>query len=280
MKIPFFRKLPLSTHQVLEALSDGQFHSGLDLAMELNISRTAVWKIIQNIIKYQILIEVHRRKGYRLTQHKKNLNSSALDFLSESKISAHLSNLSPVIREELEIFIYDYSPLEHWAKRFFEHRRPLTDISICLLESHGEPPSPFGEGIHAAIGFSLSQPFISSSQFDTFIQHIVNAISKTLFLEHPSIQPYGYNAFRILFLSLETTDTLGTLDIHLQPNPHEHFLMVGQLKISTHIADRNLFLARLFENFFHALQRIREVTVKKHSEAFSPLLSPVLCPLL
>jgi biotin operon repressor len=297
MKIPFFRKLPLSTHQVLEALSDGKFHSGLDLAIDLNISRTAIWKIIKNLQNYQLFIEKHRRKGYQLKIKSdtslsiSNINPKSgfclnlLDLLDEEKIS---KNLSLEARDELEIFIYDYNPLTHWAKRFFEHRRPLTDISLCLLESQGNPPTPFGKNIHAAIGFSLSKPLIKSSQLDLLLENMGDSVAEILSAElkqnredSRSIKITRLSALEIQFIqatdaisptansiqleTIQPTDnsprafySFGTLKIDLQPNPHKHFLIICELKLTADLSNRNLFIAKLSENFYQTLTLMRE----------------------
>ena len=151
MKIPFFRPCRASNHQVLDTLSDGKFHSGLDLAEDLNLSRTAIWKIIQKIQKDSLDIETHRRKGYRL----KSAAAQPLSFLSEEKI---VQALPETLRDICEIFIYQHCSCEHWAEAFFKHRRPLTEISLCLLETQGSSKlvseSAAKGHLHMALGLS------------------------------------------------------------------------------------------------------------------------------
>ncbi len=52
--------------QVLEALSDGQFHSGEALGRALGVSRTAVWKHLQNVVDMGITLDKKKGLGYRI----------------------------------------------------------------------------------------------------------------------------------------------------------------------------------------------------------------------
>jgi BirA family biotin operon repressor/biotin-[acetyl-CoA-carboxylase] ligase len=64
---------------LIRRLTDGGFHSGPALARDLGISRTAVWKQIERLQQlWELEIERHPRKGYRLTQPLDLLDASAL----------------------------------------------------------------------------------------------------------------------------------------------------------------------------------------------------------
>ncbi|WP_455218920.1 bifunctional biotin--[acetyl-CoA-carboxylase] ligase/biotin operon repressor BirA [Kaarinaea lacus] len=54
--------------QILAILADGQFHSGQELADQLGLSRSGVWKVIQNLQSSGIEIFAVQGKGYRLAQ--------------------------------------------------------------------------------------------------------------------------------------------------------------------------------------------------------------------
>ena len=47
-------------------LSDGKFHSGEDLARELQVSRSAVWKAVGALKVLGATLEAVRNRGYRL----------------------------------------------------------------------------------------------------------------------------------------------------------------------------------------------------------------------
>ena len=54
---------------ILDALSDGHFHSGEDLAQRFDVTRAAVWKALKQLEKnYTIGIDAVQGRGYRLSQ--------------------------------------------------------------------------------------------------------------------------------------------------------------------------------------------------------------------
>lgn len=55
-----------SLRQVLAALADGEFHSGALLGSVLGVSRTAIWKHLQQATEYGIAVEGVKGRGYRM----------------------------------------------------------------------------------------------------------------------------------------------------------------------------------------------------------------------
>lgn len=53
-------------YKVIEYLADGQFHSGAEIGKKLQITRSAIWKIIQLLHCKGIFIERVHGKGYRI----------------------------------------------------------------------------------------------------------------------------------------------------------------------------------------------------------------------
>lgn len=58
--------LSLKSKQLLQRLADGQFHSGAAIAVDLNLSRSAIWKHIQGLVALGIEVDAVSGKGYRL----------------------------------------------------------------------------------------------------------------------------------------------------------------------------------------------------------------------
>ena len=52
--------------ELLSCLADGKCHSGSDLGITLNVSRTAIWKRITQLIDLGLPIQRIPQKGYRL----------------------------------------------------------------------------------------------------------------------------------------------------------------------------------------------------------------------
>lgn len=84
-----------STHSSLVArvfahLSDGQFHSGEDLAAVLDVSRSAVWKAVKALRELGATLHAVRNRGYRLAKASEALDAAAIG-----------ARLSPGVRERL-----------------------------------------------------------------------------------------------------------------------------------------------------------------------------------
>ncbi|MCX7122633.1 MAG: biotin--[acetyl-CoA-carboxylase] ligase [Gammaproteobacteria bacterium] len=76
------KKLTPVLRSLVKILSDQQRHSGHDLSLLLHVSRNAVWKHINQLIKYGIAIESIQSTGYRL--------ATPLCLLDESEIRSAL----------------------------------------------------------------------------------------------------------------------------------------------------------------------------------------------
>lgn len=64
--------------KVLEYLADGRFHSGTNLARELMVSRTSIWKYINALIELGVDIYSVPGKGYRLARPMQLLDKTAV----------------------------------------------------------------------------------------------------------------------------------------------------------------------------------------------------------
>ena len=82
----------MDVKQLLDILSDGEFHSGENLGLRLGITRAAVWKRLQYLAVLDIPVEASRARGYRIL--------GGMDLLSRDRI---LSALAPDARVLLGI---------------------------------------------------------------------------------------------------------------------------------------------------------------------------------
>ncbi len=78
---------------LMQALSDGEFHSGSELGALLGVSRTAIWKALDRLAEYGLEYESHRGKGYRLLRPLDLLDlqrtTSALPSRAQSLVDVH-----------------------------------------------------------------------------------------------------------------------------------------------------------------------------------------------
>lgn len=66
------------TQNVFAQLSDGGLHSGEMLAESLGVTRSAVWKAIEQLRELGLEIEAHTNKGYRLTRSVEALDTALI----------------------------------------------------------------------------------------------------------------------------------------------------------------------------------------------------------
>jgi len=73
---------PSLTFRALRLLADGEFRSGEELARTLGVSRTTVWKALQNLETWGVtLFKVHGR-GYRLV--------TSVDWLERDQVERYI----------------------------------------------------------------------------------------------------------------------------------------------------------------------------------------------
>jgi BirA family biotin operon repressor/biotin-[acetyl-CoA-carboxylase] ligase len=76
--------------RVFAELSDGQFHSGEDLAQALGVSRSAVWKAVKSLRDLGATLHAVRNRGYRLAKASERLTAQRI-----------LEKLSAAVRERV-----------------------------------------------------------------------------------------------------------------------------------------------------------------------------------
>jgi BirA family transcriptional regulator, biotin operon repressor / biotin---[acetyl-CoA-carboxylase] ligase len=76
--------------RVFAELSDGQFHSGEDLAQALGVSRSAVWKAVKSLRDLGATLHAVRNRGYRLAKSSEPLAAERI-----------LAKLSEAVRKQV-----------------------------------------------------------------------------------------------------------------------------------------------------------------------------------
>lgn len=141
--------------KLLRLMADGQFHSGEELGTNLNISRSAVWKLVHSLEKFGLDVYSVKGKGYRL--------SKGFELLEKQKLIANISPAQLKKRITLRTFNEINSTNQYLLERSIEE-----DISgtIVLGEYQSEGRgrrgshwlSPFGAGLNLSIGWRFDNP--------------------------------------------------------------------------------------------------------------------------
>lgn len=137
--------------QILDYLADGKCHSGSTIGEQLNISRTAIWKQINQLVELGLTIQRIPQKGYQL-------NPPFIP-LQEARIRQHLTQSS--MQRSIDCHIF--SEIDS-TNRYLKDVEYAHAISVCCAEKqtrgrgrfgrHWE--SPFGENIYFSSRWELN----------------------------------------------------------------------------------------------------------------------------
>lgn len=144
------KKLTSLQQQLIQQLSDGSCHSGVDLGLKLGISRTAIWKHIKQLIDLNLPIKRLPQKGYCLVQ--------PLILLDEIAIKQHLNTLA--FKEIIDIHLF--ASIDS-TNRFLKELPRSKSMDICCAETQTAGRgrfgrtwySPFGENIYCSSRWHL-----------------------------------------------------------------------------------------------------------------------------
>jgi len=133
---------------ILNILSDGQFHSGTELAKNIGVSRSAVCKQLNNLTEQGIKFSAISGKGYRLER--------VLQFLSAEDIADNLNSNTTSLITALEIHDCIASTNSYLVNKSYE---AVNSGFVCFAESQTagkgrrgrEWVSPFGCNIYLSI---------------------------------------------------------------------------------------------------------------------------------
>ncbi|WP_226649522.1 bifunctional biotin--[acetyl-CoA-carboxylase] ligase/biotin operon repressor BirA [Microbulbifer variabilis] len=138
---------------MLKILADGEVHSGEALGAALGVSRAAVWKQLQKLEQYGLVLESIKGQGYRLP--------GGLDLLSAEKIYSALGEESGALLRKLILF----DEVDSTNTRLLSLMEKGEGHAVALLserQSAGRGRrgrqwiSPYGAGISLSIGWEFN----------------------------------------------------------------------------------------------------------------------------
>ncbi|MBY0293695.1 MAG: biotin--[acetyl-CoA-carboxylase] ligase [Alphaproteobacteria bacterium] len=168
--------LPTTTLHIVDILNDCKVHTGTDIAETLGISRTAVWKVIQRLKKYNIAIQ-SQHQGYQL--------NFPLFLLEKEKIENFLKDS----RITLEVFESISS-----TNDYLRNKSPLKNLHFCLAEYQTKGRgrlgrswiSPFGRSIYCSFSYIFNKDMSEMSGLSLMIGI---AVANALESLSPEIKP-------------------------------------------------------------------------------------------
>ncbi len=137
--------------KLTEILSDCEFHDGDSLGTTLNITRSAIWKMVKKLNDYGIKINSIKGKGYSL--------DDPLLLLDKNKIT---KKLPKSLTKKIDLEIFESIPS---TATYLKNNFDPTKISICTSEyqSSGRGRfnrtwySPFGQNIYLSCRYHMNK---------------------------------------------------------------------------------------------------------------------------
>lgn len=137
---------------LLVRLADGRLHSGVALALELGVTRAAVWKGVQRLRAHGIAVQALPRRGYRL--------AAAVELLDAALIRGELGALRARSLAALEL-LFD---VDSTNTRLMKQTPPpygRAAACICELQNAGRGRrgrrwvAPFGGGLAMSLSWTF-----------------------------------------------------------------------------------------------------------------------------
>ena len=133
---------------ILNILSDGEFHSGEDMGKALELSRAAIWKHLQALLKSGIEVQSVRGRGYRLEK--------PIELLDEGLIRSRLDNNANTTISRLEIHP-ELDSTNYYLRSIAQQEKTSGHVCIAEHQSKGVGTrgrqwiSPFGSNVYLSL---------------------------------------------------------------------------------------------------------------------------------
>lgn len=168
--------------KLITLLRDGEFHSGEQLGKSLGLTRSGIWKLIQQFPAWDIFVESITNKGYRIPQ--------GLTLLEKEKILPFLTHHP--LPQKIDIQIFDTLPSTN--DYLLNIAKEKTDkCVICLAEKQTSGKgrrgrtwtSPFAKNIYLSILWHFPKDACELSGLSLAISLAVVETLKIYGIKHP-----------------------------------------------------------------------------------------------
>ena len=144
------KKINRQFNKLVAILNDGAYHDGDALGVALNVTRAAIWKMIEKLREYGVVIQSVKGKGYQL--------KSPLFLLDDEKITAAF------VGQPIKITCVESVTS---TNDYFKSHRAIdkTTLDVCLAEHQTEGRgrhgrmwvSPYGQNIYMSCRYHFDK---------------------------------------------------------------------------------------------------------------------------
>jgi len=138
--------------RIVGLLSDGAFHSGVELADTLRVSRAAIWKMVEHARHLGVPVSAVRGRGYRLAASVRLLNRD--DILSELTVNARKR-----LQDRVEIPFSVDSTNQALLGRARNLPEPIAMLTELQTAGRGRWRRPWWSSFGSGLTMSLAWPF-------------------------------------------------------------------------------------------------------------------------
>lgn len=272
------KKLRRSFIDLLILLNDSCFHTGDELGKSLNITRAAVWKLVNQLKMYGIDIYSERGKGYCL--------STPTLFLDEKKIEKLLKSYGYEIKVDVYLDVDS-------TNTYLQKQTNTSQISLCMAEkqTHGRGRlqrswvSPFAKNLYYSCSYPFCQDVAQLSGLSLLVSLVVVntlkqfGIKQGLTVKWPNDVLYKGKKISGVLIDLSAqayADALAIIGIGINVNMLDDAGQIDQLWISMqqilgHYIDRNLLCIALTKILISHLQKFNAKGFTSFLEEWSSL---------
>lgn len=172
-----------SQSTLLKLLGDGHCHSGSELGAKLGVTRSAIWKQINQLIKSGIPIQRIRHQGYQL--------ANQMILLHEQQIKDHIE-----LENSTTPFHFHLLHSVDSTNRYLKDLPPSGGVDICCAEIQTQGRgrfgrlwhSPFGENIYCSSRWNLNYDLTKLSGLSLITSLAVLSTLSELDISSPSLK--------------------------------------------------------------------------------------------
>ena len=264
------KKISPNLMKVTKLLSDLEFHDGTSLGDYLNITRTAVWKVIKKLEAYQVPLTSTKGKGYQFHE--------PLILLEKLRIKKLLKTKSM----QLEVY-EEVDSTNDQVKKIYD---PKKKITVCLAETQTQGRgrfqrhwhSPFAQNIYISLLYPFNKDISELAGLSLIVGLAICKtlesccnLSKPLLVKWPNDVMYDNQklAGSLIEVQAQTNDTCQViigigLNVNMQLDPDKKIKQTWtSLKESTNqFYDRNILTASLIEHVTDYLDQFAQLGLK------------------